>query len=165
MAVAREWKVVPEFPSYEVSSDAFVRNIKTGRLLSSSKNKCDGRFRVMLWKNNKNKLFLRARLVAHVFIGIPHGMTVNHKDGNYINDEIENLEVITQSENNWHKVRVLKKGLGEDIAQSKLKEFHVSEIKSLIKNRSESLRSIARKYGVAYSTVWAIKDGRNWKHI
>lgn len=165
MAVAEKWGSVRDFPSYEVSTNARVRNIVTGKFIASGKNKKDGRFRVMLWANNKCKLFLRSRLVADCFVGIPKGMTVNHKNGDFVDDCLENLEVITQAENNWHKVRILKKGIGEQIAQSKLVGREILDIRLLIKNGGQSLRSIARKYAVAYSTIWAIKDGRNWRHI
>lgn len=48
------------------------------------------------------------RLVTEAFIGkIPHGMTVNHKDGNKNNNNVENLEIVTYSENHLHAFREL----------------------------------------------------------
>lgn len=46
------------------------------------------------------------RLVAEIFIGqIPEGYCVNHKDGNKKNNRLENLEIVTFSENIRHAVR------------------------------------------------------------
>jgi hypothetical protein len=45
------------------------------------------------------------RLVADAFIGIPNGYTVNHIDGNKTNNNLSNLEVVTQAENNLHAYR------------------------------------------------------------
>lgn len=43
------------------------------------------------------------RLVAEVWIGpIPEGMTVNHKDLDKFNNDVENLEIVTYSENIRH---------------------------------------------------------------
>lgn len=50
------------------------------------------------------KTFFIHKLVATAFLGIPpkEGMTVNHKDKNPQNNRIENLEWMTQSEQNLH---------------------------------------------------------------
>lgn len=59
--------------------------------------------RVNLWKNGKPKDFLVARLVASAFLGEPkEGLTVNHKDGNRLNNEIENLEWLSLADNIRH---------------------------------------------------------------
>ena len=58
-------------------------------------------YRVTLWKNKKPKDFLVARLVCTTFhenlIGTK--MTVNHKDGNRLNNRIENLEWLSLADN------------------------------------------------------------------
>lgn len=58
-------------------------------------------YRVSLWKNGKHKDFLVARLVATTFLDnfINTKMTINHKDGNRMNNNIENLEWCTRAEN------------------------------------------------------------------
>lgn len=58
-------------------------------------------YRVSLWKNGKCKDFLVARLVATTFLEdlIDTNMTVNHKDGNRLNNKVENLEWLSRSDN------------------------------------------------------------------
>lgn len=59
--------------------------------------------RVSLWKDGKSKDWLVARLVAITFFGNPpKGFTVNHKDGNRLNNSIENLEWLSLSDNIKH---------------------------------------------------------------
>lgn len=58
---------------------------------------------VQLWKNNKDVLKAVHRLVAEAFIPNPENKpTVNHIDGNGINNDVDNLEWATYSEQNYH---------------------------------------------------------------
>ena len=58
---------------------------------------------VALCKEGKSKLYLTHRLVAQAFISNPNKKPqVNHKDGNKLNNNVENLEWVTASENNKH---------------------------------------------------------------
>lgn len=58
-------------------------------------------YRVDLWKNGKPKCLLVARLVATTFLEdlIDTDMTVNHKDGNRLNNNVENLEWVSRADN------------------------------------------------------------------
>lgn len=59
--------------------------------------------RVSLWKDGKVKDCLVARLVALTFLGQPReSFTVNHKDGNRLNNRIENLEWLSLGDNIRH---------------------------------------------------------------
>lgn len=72
------------------------------------KPKRDGQnvLRVGLWKEGSVKHFLLARLVAQTFLGDPpEGYTVNHIDGNRLNNSIENLEWLSLADNIKHGFR------------------------------------------------------------
>lgn len=58
-------------------------------------------YRVDLWKNGKPKSLLVARLVLSTFTetDINTKLTVNHKDGNRLNNNINNLEWLTRKDN------------------------------------------------------------------
>lgn len=114
------WENIPNYNGYQVSS---LGNIRTYNKITCSKfhgtrhwknrmikqkisTNQYGRkdCRVELWNNGKHKTFLVARLVAFTFNKIPldSELTVNHKDGNSLNNKIENLEIITRKENIQH---------------------------------------------------------------
>ena len=61
-------------------------------------------YRVGLWKNGKHKDFLVARLVCTTWHEnlIDTKMTVNHKDGNRLNNNIDNLEWLSLADNIRH---------------------------------------------------------------
>lgn len=59
--------------------------------------------RVCLWKDSADKTVLVSRLIAMTWCdGYEEGMTVNHKDGNPLNNAANNLEWISLSENINH---------------------------------------------------------------
>ena len=66
-----------------------------------SKDKCS---RVDLWKGGEHKTYLTYRLVLCAFTGKPYDyeMTVNHRDGNRLNNNIENLEWMSKENNIKH---------------------------------------------------------------
>lgn len=60
--------------------------------------------RVNLWKNGQHKDWLVARLVAITFLGKPTAEenTVNHKNGNRLDNRLENLEWLSIGDNIRH---------------------------------------------------------------
>lgn len=62
--------------------------------------------RVCLWKDGKEKTHLVSRLVAMTFCDVPYEkLTVNHKNGNPMDNRPENLEWVTLKENINHGVK------------------------------------------------------------
>lgn len=118
-----EWKNINGFPGYQVSSNGKIRTHdkitytqKHGkrhwkdRILKFKKSKTEYEtgYRVDLWKNGKAYSFLVARLVAFTFYDKDiddHKLTVNHIDGNRLNNNINNLELIPLKENIQHGFR------------------------------------------------------------
>ena len=59
--------------------------------------------RVSLWKDRKEKTWLVARLVALTWCdGYADGLTVNHKNGNPLDNSAQNLEWMTRAANIQH---------------------------------------------------------------
>lgn len=72
-------------------------------LMMKPKVSCVGYYNITLHKNKKQKTYNVHRLVAETFIINPDKKeTVNHKDGNKLNNCVENLEWATRSENQIH---------------------------------------------------------------
>lgn len=107
------------------------------------------------------------RLVAESFIGqIPEGYCVNHKDGNKKNNRLENLEIVTFSENIRHAVRTgLKCGdAGESNSMSKLSNDEATQlILDLLSGMSNS--DAGDKYKLHPRYVSLIRHKRRWKSL
>lgn len=115
------WKDIPGYEGYyQASSMGRIRSIE-GKVTHSIRHgrrvwheriikpkKCaDFRhcgYRVTLWKDKQYKDCLVARLVATTFHEnlIDSEMTVNHKDGDRLNNRIENLEWLSLADNIRH---------------------------------------------------------------
>lgn len=106
------------------------------------------------------------RLVAELFIGPIKGFVINHKDGNKLNNAINNLEICTIKENIQH---AFENGLahgqkGENNGNSIITEKQVIEIYNLIKNGFDN-NYIANKYNINFRTVSLIRNGNRWQHL
>lgn len=111
-----KWKPVPSLLNmYEASNLGRIRSvdreIKVGRWRGQIRVQSigsNGYLYVNTSVNGKAKNILSHRLVAEAFFGeIPNGMEVNHIDGDRKNNKIENLELVTHSENCKHRHEVL----------------------------------------------------------
>lgn len=112
------WKDIPGYEGiYQASSYGQIRSAEgkatsnkrygvrrwRSRILKGRGNNPTTGKRVSLWKDGKPKDLLVARLVALTFLGEPQeGFTVNHKDGNRFNNDIENLEWLSLGDNIRH---------------------------------------------------------------
>ena len=117
-----QWKQIPGYEGiYEASDLGRIRTAE-GKMTSNSrfpiriwkqrilkvkaKARPNGKhydLRVCLWKDGKEKTFLVARLVAMAWCpGYVEGLTVNHKDGNPLNNIPDNLEWISIKANIQH---------------------------------------------------------------
>lgn len=86
----------------KVRSNGRVDN-RSGRVLKQKINRY-GYGEVTLSSDGKRKTYLVHRLVAAAFIPNPENkQTINHKDGNKLNNHVNNLEWATQKENQQHK--------------------------------------------------------------
>lgn len=103
-----KWSDILGYPGYQISTCGRVRNwtkrYNGYHLLKLYPNKNNNLLYVtLLSKDDKHKNLNVARLVAQTFL--PHDTvknTVNHKDGNIQNNNVNNLEWCTQNENNKH---------------------------------------------------------------
>lgn len=142
-----------------------------GRVLKQRTNP-GGYYYVELSKNGTKATFAIHQLVAQAFLDNPKNKpTVNHINGNKLNNSLPNLEWATYSENLEHAYKtglrraVISSEVGSKNYKRKLKPEQVIEIKRLLAAGSLTHKEIATKFSVARSTVTEIKSGRRWKHL
>lgn len=103
------WRKVPNWEEYEVDEIGRVRNAPTRNIITGDVNSA-GYQRVCFYHNNKKQRFFRHRLVAELFIDNPYNLPeVNHKDGNKLNNSVENLEWCDRTHNEHEAHRLLIK--------------------------------------------------------
>ncbi len=93
---------IKNFEHYSISKDGLVRSNLTGKLLKPFK-KTTGYLMVHLYKEGRKYGRVIHRLLAETFIPNPENKyCVNHKDGNKLNNSLDNLEWCTYQENSRH---------------------------------------------------------------
>ena len=95
-------KPIKDYENYCIDIDGNIFNIITNKYLQGSIGEHGYRY-YRLTKNGKKKMFYAHRLVAETYLDNPNKLPiVNHKDGNKLNNNINNLEWVTYSENTQH---------------------------------------------------------------
>lgn len=99
MTDEEKWMTIKQNDNYEISNFGLVRNKKTKRVLKPAiSNK--GYYLVSLSRNCKQHTYTIHKLVMEHFNRCAFDYEViNHKDHNKLNNNIDNLEYITQKEN------------------------------------------------------------------
>lgn len=153
--------------NYIISNFGRVKNIKTDRVLKSHRNK-DGYLEVRVGSNKRlNRVH---RLVMFSFKDTEYfeNAVVNHKDGNKLNNNLDNLEWCTITYNNEHAIKnnlnpeFIK--YGEEHRSSKLKTSDITYIKEMYME-SKNYKKVGRHFGVSDNTVRKIIKGETWSHI
>lgn len=91
-------------PLYEIDSHGCLFSARTGQQLKPQTS-AQGYRRIQLYSQGRVEYVAVHRLVAETFIANPnHLPIVNHKDGNKGNNDVNNLEWVTQSKNVKHAI-------------------------------------------------------------
>lgn len=118
-----EWKDIEGFPNYQVSSFGRIKRVahfvtvkrangeykkELPEQIIKPQMQNSGYLMVNLYRGGRNYARTVHRLVAGAFLANPgRKPQVNHKDGNKQNNIVDNLEYMTNAENQLHKVYVL----------------------------------------------------------
>lgn len=157
---------IPDFPMYLVNQSGDVVSMKRGKWRPLKPD---------VMRNGYERLTLESvcrrlvhRIVATTFLPNPLNLPqVNHKDGNKLNNTVDNLEWCDAFHNMQHCERLgLKKNQhrGELSPSAKLSE---NEARWIIMWRAEGfkLREIARAFNIAEPAVSRICSGIRWAHL
>ena len=130
-----------------------------------------------LCHNGKYHYLQAHRLVALYFLPIPlkyikKGFTVNdlqvdHIDNNKSNNDISNLQWMTQKENS-DKVRISNRDRyvsGVLHPMCKISESQLLSVGKLLEENKLTMRQISDFTGVPYNTIKEIKAGRRFKYL
>lgn len=180
------WKAIEGYEGlYEVSNfgrvkslNKYIKNkygsfsLRKEKFLSinyhKTKNKKRVNCHVSLTKDYITKTYLVARLVGFAFVdNTENKPEINHKDGNTLNNYVNNLEWTTSSENQLHAFRIglQKSRKGEDNNFSKLTKKEVIEIKNKYIPRLYTQDRLAKEYNVKRNTISYIVNNINWKDV
>jgi len=164
-----QWKIIEGCPDYEVSNYGRVKSFKRTepRILKTNLGK-RGYTSVNLCAGCDSCTTSVHRLVAKMFIGsCPEGLQVNHKDGDKINNRVDNLEYVTPSENVQHSYDVLghKIPYGVNHYRSKLNDRWVKIIRKMYATGRYTYRELDEIFGVSITVIRLVIKRKTWKHV
>ena len=158
---------INNFSNYIIFSDGSVFSCKRNKMMKLTLDNNIKYFRISLRDDSGNiASYLVHRLVAEAFIPNPDNKPeVNHKDGNKLNNRVDNLEWVTRKENMLHAHSLgLRDNNGEGNPRDVLSE---DEVLAIYNDLLDGARvcDLADRYNVARPTISDIKAKRNWYYL
>ena len=148
-----------EYPNYEISPTGEIYSLLSNKIILGSYTRKGG-YRTVSVKNasGDTKTVFVHRLVAMAYIRLPKPWEeVNHKDGDKLNNDVSNLEWVTQRENFMHAVRNGLTYPPKEIKPRYRKNKYQARSK-LTEEQAEEIRFYHRM-GMGYGTIRTlIKD-------
>lgn len=143
-----QWKPINGFENYEISNHGKVNSLDYGEELIPHISR--GYYHVSLHDYDLIKKAKIHRLVAEHFIPNPEDKAiVNHKDGNKLNNHIDNLEWMSHSENTMHSFYELK-----DPRMTPVEQYSLDgELIDTYRSRSEAVRATGISRGSITSNL------------
>jgi hypothetical protein len=157
----KDWKQYQN-TNYMVSKDGEVYNTKTNIILKQTPNK-SGYIRYTLRINNQNVSKQAHILVMEVWGNqeILSNQVVNHKDGNKTNNNIENLEVVSKSENTIHACyqlnKLVKPVIQTTIDNKEIQYPSISEAARILKVTDGAIRYALKNNSKCCNSYWKYK--------
>lgn len=159
------WKDIKNYENlYQISNfgrvKSFAKHFHKEKILTPIL--ANGYYQIGIRKNSIRKYLKIHRLIAEVFINNPYNKPcINHKDGNKLNNDIDNLEWVTHKENIRHAINI---GLrlswsGDKNPRNKLSKKDVD----FIRKSSINTKDLSIMFNVSDVNIYDIKSYKIWK--
>lgn len=162
-----EVKVCPNYPNYAVSRCGRVFRISSGKEMAQSLRGVPPYWYTRTCHNNVAKNVRVHRMIALTWIpnDSPDTKTqVNHKDGDKLNNSLENLEWVTNAQNIQHGMSEILSNIGENLYNATFTEEQVHEAcKKLVEGYRT--KDLAEEFGVTNDAMRKLKAGDTYFHI
>lgn len=158
------WKIIPGYSPYFASN---LGRIKRNNIILKGNIQNNGYNYISISVNGEIRNIRTHRLIAYTFLKTRKKDGINHKDGNKLNNRIDNLEWATCKQNMRHakKLGLLKGPQGEKQHMSKLTDMKVINIRKLYNTGEFTQNNLAKKYKVHQTNIHYIVSRKKWRHI
>lgn len=156
------WLPIPNYVGlYEASNTGFIRSLITNRILSATVNNAGYRT-LKLCNKGMIKNHDVHRLILLTFSPSESNLYVNHKDGDKLNNCLDNLEWVTQKDNVSHAAQKRKHGF---LAHKSV--FNESQVLAIYNRllKGERVKELCTEYGVSRHTISDIKAKNFWSYL
>lgn len=163
-----EYRNIPGFPDYQVSSDGVVISLKSGKqkVLCRRIDK-DGYVRVVLYRNSKPVTRGVHQLVLEAFVGpCPLGMQACHFPNiDRTCNQVGNLRWDTVLGNSMDRAVHGTLPIGERNPRANLTEQQVLEIRERHAAGGVTIVEIAKEYDAGETVIAYLLQGKSWSHV
>ncbi|MGL5013723.1 MAG: HNH endonuclease [Bacteroidales bacterium] len=154
--VHKEGIVVSHYTNKPVSVQVHKKNKQGNKVIYP---------RVRIQKDKKSYWVALHRLVAEMFLPNPEKYPhINHKDGNRLNNHVDNLEWCTHEMNIKHAMDNDLNPRGERHGIAVATEQTVRDIRRM-RDEGVPYTEMVKIFGLKESTIGAIGRNQNWKHV
>jgi hypothetical protein len=163
MTEHEEWRPIPGYPAYEISS---LGRVTRNRAVLKQSLSSRGYRTVGLHRDGSAKTHRVHRLVLLAFVGpCPPKHEGAHLDGDKDNNTLANLSWVTAAENARHRVKHGTQARAEKHGSAKLTWRQVLEIRQRFKpgEKINERKKLAREYGVCGDAIREIVAGITWR--
>lgn len=155
---------IKENSNYSIDKNGVVINKLTGKILKHLI-QTQGYKYIKIRVNGKPKNLLLHRLLAEAFLpNFDNKPYINHKDGNKVNNTLDNLEWCTSSENNFHAYQMgfnyVSKQNIEVMQTLYSKQVEQLDSSGKLINRFSSLTEATKQTGVSTGNISLCCNGK-----
>jgi hypothetical protein len=122
-----------------------------------------GYYKISICNNGKVKISNVHKLVALAFLGSSNGLDVNHRNGNKLDNRLENLEYVTEKENAIHSCKNRLSSVGEKHYKAALSDKQAREIEKELALGTKP-KVLANRYQVTMRVVYGLKYKETYRN-